>query len=103
MGVRELDGAAQGLVESVTRIMGPAEKLAARYYPGVPLVPAMMTWATDATYLGPLGIPTYGAPGQLFDPDGNGLHGLDERQSVQSVYVARDYLYDLAKVYAAQE
>ncbi|MEI6641343.1 MAG: M20/M25/M40 family metallo-hydrolase [Novosphingobium sp.] len=85
------------------RIMGPAEKLAARYYPGVPLVPAMMTWATDATYLGPLGIPTYGAPGQLFDPDGNGLHGLDERQSVQSVYVARDYLYDLAKVYAAQE
>jgi acetylornithine deacetylase/succinyl-diaminopimelate desuccinylase-like protein len=85
------------------KIMGPAEKLVARYYPGVPLVPAMMTGATDATYLGPLGIPTYGVPGPLRDPDGNGLHGLNERHSVQSAYVARDYLYDLVKAYAAQE
>ena len=85
------------------RIMGPAEKLVARYYPGVPLVPAMMTGATDATYLGPLGIPTYGVPGPLGDPDGNGLHGLNERHSVQSAYVARDFLHDLVKVYAAQD
>jgi acetylornithine deacetylase/succinyl-diaminopimelate desuccinylase-like protein len=63
----------------------------------------MMTGATDATYLGPLGIPTYGVPGPLRDPDGNGLHGLNERHSVQSAYVARDYLYDLVKAYAAQE
>ncbi len=85
------------------KIVGPAEKLVARYYPGVPLVPAMMTGATDATYLGPLGIPTYGVPGPLRDPDGNGLHGLNERHSVQSAYVARDFLHDLVKVYAAQE
>jgi acetylornithine deacetylase/succinyl-diaminopimelate desuccinylase-like protein len=85
------------------KIMGPAEKLAARHYPGVPLVPAMMTGATDATYLGPLGIPTYGVPGPFRDPDGNGLHGLNERHSVQSAYRARDYLYDLVKAYAAQE
>jgi len=85
------------------KIMGPAEKLAARHYPGVPLVPAMMTGATDATYLGPLGIPTYGVPGPFRDPDGNGLHGLNERHGVESAYRARDYLYDLVKAYAAQE
>ncbi len=85
------------------RIMGHAEKLLTSYYPGVPLVPAMMTGATDATYLGPLGIPTYGVPGPLSDPDGNGLHGLNERHAVQSAYVARDFLHDLVKDYAAQE
>ncbi len=85
------------------RIMGPAEKLVARHYPGVPLVPAMMTGATDATYLGPLGIPTYGVPGPLLEPDGNGLHGLNERHSVEGAYRARDFLHDLVKVYAAQE
>ena len=85
------------------KIMGPAEKLVARYFPGVPLVPAMMTGATDATYLGPLGIPTYGVPGPWSDPDGNGLHGLNERLAVQSAYVGRDFLYDLVKAYAGQE
>ena len=85
------------------KIMGPAEKLVARYFPGVPLVPAMMTGATDATYLGPLGIPTYGVPGPWSDPDGNGLHGLNERLAVQAAYVGRDFLYDLVKAYAGQE
>lgn len=84
-------------------IVQPAQKLVARYYPGVPLVPAMMTGATDATYLGPLGIPTYGVPGPLSNPDGNGVHGLNERQAVQSAYVARDFVHDLVKAYALQE
>ena len=84
-------------------IMGPAEKLVARYFPGVPLVPAMMTGATDATFLGPLGIPTYGVPGLWSDPDGNGLHGLNERHAVKSAYVGRDFLYDLVKIYAGQD
>jgi len=85
------------------KIMGPAEKLVARYFPGVPLVPAMMTGATDATFLGPLGIPTYGVPGLWSDPDGNGLHGLNERHAVKSADVGRDFLYDLVKAYAGQE
>ena len=85
------------------KIMGPAEKLVARYFPGVPLVPAMMTGATDATFLGPLGIPTYGVPGPWRDPDGNGLHGLNERHAVRSAYLGRDFLYDLVKIYAGQE
>ncbi|HVF94268.1 MAG TPA: M20/M25/M40 family metallo-hydrolase [Sphingomonas sp.] len=84
------------------KIMAPAQKLVARYFPGVPLVPTMSTGATDATYLAPIGIPTYGVPGGWGDPDGNGAHGLDERREVKSVYVGRDFLYDLVKAYADQ-
>jgi hypothetical protein len=31
---------------------------------------------------------------------GNGSHGLNERRSVRSVFVGRDFLTDLVKVYA---
>lgn len=32
--------------------------------------------------------------------DGNGVHGLNERQEVRAAYVGRDYLFDLIKAYA---
>ena len=79
-------------------IVGPIEKLAAKHYPGVPLLPTMLTGATDAVYL--KGIPTYGVPGLWLDPDGNGIHGLNERVEVQSLYKAREYLTELVKTLA---
>ncbi len=85
------------------KIVAPAEKLVARYFPGVPFLPSMSTGATDATYLAPVGIPTYGVPGPWGDPDGNGAHGLNERLAVRSAYVGRDFLYELIKTYADQE
>ena len=82
------------------KIIGPAEKLVAQYYPGVPLVPTMSTGATDGIFLEAIGIPVYGVPGGWGDPDGNGVHGLNERRSVRSVFVGRDFLTDLIKAYA---
>jgi acetylornithine deacetylase/succinyl-diaminopimelate desuccinylase-like protein len=82
------------------KVMKPAEALAAKYFPGVPVVPSMANGYTDATFLGAAGIPTYGVPGAWGDPDGNGAHGLNERIEVRSLYVGRDYLYDLIKAYA---
>jgi acetylornithine deacetylase/succinyl-diaminopimelate desuccinylase-like protein len=82
------------------KIIGPAEKLVAKYFPGVPLVPTMSTGATDGVYLEAIGIPVYGVPGGWGDPDGNGAHGLNERRSVRAVYVGRDFLTDLVKLYA---
>jgi acetylornithine deacetylase/succinyl-diaminopimelate desuccinylase-like protein len=38
------------------QIVGPAEKLVAKYYPGVPLVPVMSTGGTDGIYLEAVGI-----------------------------------------------
>jgi acetylornithine deacetylase/succinyl-diaminopimelate desuccinylase-like protein len=82
------------------KIIGPAEKLVAKYFPGVPLIPSMSTAATDGIFLEAIGIPVYGAPGGWGDPDGNGAHGLNERRSEQSVFVGRDFLTDLVKAYA---
>jgi acetylornithine deacetylase/succinyl-diaminopimelate desuccinylase-like protein len=82
------------------KIVGPAEKLVAKYYPGVPLIPAMSTGGTDGVFLEAIGIPSYGPPGTYGDADGNGTHGLNERARVASVYTGRDLLQELIKVYA---
>ncbi len=81
------------------KVVEPARKLVARYFPGVPLVPVMANGYTDATFLGAVGIPTYGVPGAWGDPDGNGVHGLNERIEARSLFVGRDFLFDLIKVY----
>ncbi|MBN8846925.1 MAG: M20/M25/M40 family metallo-hydrolase [Sphingomonas sp.] len=81
------------------RIVGPAEKLVAKYYPGVPLVPTMSTGGTDGIYLETIGIPSYGPPGLYNDPE-SGAHGLNERMRVDAVYKGRDFLFDLVKDYA---
>ena len=82
------------------KIIAPMERLANRYFPGVPVIPSMANGYTDATFLAAVGIPTYGVPGMWGDPDGNGAHGLNERMEARSLYVGRDYLFDLVKAYA---
>lgn len=81
-------------------IIGPAEKLVAKYYPGVPMVPMMSTGATDGVFLSAVGIPSYGPPGMFGNPDGNGVHGLNERLSIEAVFTGRDLLTDLVTAYA---
>jgi acetylornithine deacetylase/succinyl-diaminopimelate desuccinylase-like protein len=82
------------------KIIGPADELVAKYFPGVPLVPQMSAGATDGVFLEAIGIPVYGVPGGWLDPDYNGIHGLNERRSVRSVFVGRDFVIDLVKLYA---
>ncbi|WP_374146557.1 M20/M25/M40 family metallo-hydrolase [Sphingomonas sp. 28-63-12] len=82
------------------KITAPAKAVAAKHFPGLPLLPIMSTGATDGIFLEAIGIPVYGAPGLFIDPDGNGTHGLNERIRVESLYAGRDYLFDLVKAYA---
>ena len=84
------------------KVLGPAETLAAKMFPGVPLVRQMQAGGTDAAFLTPVGIPTYGISGFFLDADFNGIHGLNERASVAGLYKSRDYLYELMKIYANQ-
>ncbi|HEY2356358.1 MAG TPA: M20/M25/M40 family metallo-hydrolase [Phenylobacterium sp.] len=84
------------------KILGPAEKLAAEMWPGVPQVRLMSAGATDGAFLTPVGIPTYGISGDFGDPDGDGVHGLNEHIRVKVLYDSRDYLYRLMKIYADQ-
>ncbi|MHB8284979.1 MAG: M20/M25/M40 family metallo-hydrolase [Caulobacteraceae bacterium] len=84
------------------QIIEPVRAVAAKIFPGVPIVPTMTTGATDGRFLNLGGIPTYGLTGMFGDPDGGGVHGLNERIRVRSLYDGRDFLYGVIKLYAAQ-
>jgi acetylornithine deacetylase/succinyl-diaminopimelate desuccinylase-like protein len=81
-------------------ITGPAEQVAHEMWPGVPLVPAMSTGATDGRFTNAAGVPTYGLSGMFGESDGGGVHGLNERIRVRSLYEGREYLYRVVKLYA---
>jgi acetylornithine deacetylase/succinyl-diaminopimelate desuccinylase-like protein len=83
-------------------VLGPIERNAQRLWPGVPVIPVMATGATDGRFLNAAGIPTYGVSGMFGDPDGGGVHGLNERIRVRSVYEGRDFLHALVKEYAGR-
>ncbi|MEI6484744.1 MAG: M20/M25/M40 family metallo-hydrolase [Sphingomonadales bacterium] len=81
-------------------IIEPMKTIAQTHFPGVPMLAMMSTGATDAIFIAPIGIPVYGAPGTMIDPDGNGIHGLNERIRVDSLMKGRDYLSDLVMALA---
>ena len=81
-------------------IMGPITKQAAKLWPGVPIVPILLTGATDGVHTNAAGIPTYGVTGIFGGSDGDGIHGLNERVRVKSLYEGRDFLHGLIKDYA---
>lgn len=81
-------------------IMDPIHRIAADLWPGVPVLPSMSPGATDGRFTNAAGIPTYGVTGLFADPDGGGVHGLNERIRVRSLYEGRDFLFELVKAYA---
>jgi acetylornithine deacetylase/succinyl-diaminopimelate desuccinylase-like protein len=83
-------------------IINPMRAIAAKHFPGVPITAMMSTAATDAIFITPIGIPVYGVPGLFIDPDGNGLHGLNERIRVDSLMRGRDYMSDLVVTLAGK-
>ncbi len=55
-------------------------------HPGVPIVPAQGSGATDGLVFRSVGIPTYGVDGNFMRPRDEFSHGLNERLTVQSFY-----------------
>jgi acetylornithine deacetylase/succinyl-diaminopimelate desuccinylase-like protein len=84
-------------------ILGPVEKLAAQFWPGVPVLPILQPGATDGEFLNATGIPTYGIEPVFAGPDLGHIHGLNEYVGVKSLLEAREFLYRLVKVYADQK
>jgi acetylornithine deacetylase/succinyl-diaminopimelate desuccinylase-like protein len=84
------------------QILDPVKQVAAKFWPGVPVVPTMLTGGTDGRYLNAAGIPTYGLSGMFFEPEGSHAHGLNERIRVKSLMDGRQFLYEVVKIYANQ-
>jgi acetylornithine deacetylase/succinyl-diaminopimelate desuccinylase-like protein len=97
----EIRGPAAKAPPLTTAIMDPFERVSAKIFPGVPVVPVFQAGATDGQFLSNAGIPTYGVGALFFESDLGGLHGLNEHIRVKSVYDGRDFLYELVKAYAA--
>jgi acetylornithine deacetylase/succinyl-diaminopimelate desuccinylase-like protein len=73
------------------------EKLSAKYWPGVPVVPTMSAGATDGRFLRNAGIPTYGHSGLAADIFDVRAHGKDERVAIDALFAGEQYLYELVK------
>ena len=84
-------------------VMAPIEKLAAEFWPGVPVLPILQAGATDGEFTNAVGIPTYGVEPVFSGPDLGHIHGLNEYVGVQSLLEGREFLYRLVKVYADQK
>jgi acetylornithine deacetylase/succinyl-diaminopimelate desuccinylase-like protein len=102
VSIPEIRGPVAAATPLTPRILKPIEKLADEMWPNVPVVPVLEPGASDAQFMNPAGIPTYGIDGFFQDPDEGNVHGLNERIRVTSVYEGRTFLYRLVKLYADQ-
>src|SRR5580692_3305969 len=56
------------------QILKPIEQVAHEMWPGVPVITTLEPGASDAQFMNPAGIPTYGVDGIFSDPDGGFIH-----------------------------
>ncbi len=66
-------------------------------YPGVPIVPEMVPYATEGSIYRAAGIPTYGVCSLFIKGSDQFSHGLDERIQVSSFYAGLEHWYVLLK------
>jgi acetylornithine deacetylase/succinyl-diaminopimelate desuccinylase-like protein len=100
--IPEIRGPAAKSTPLTPRIMDPIQRVAHDMWPGLPVITTLEPGASDAQFMNPAGIPTYGVTGIFADPDGGHIHGLNERVRIQSVYEGRTFLYRLVKLYAGE-
>ncbi len=84
-------------------VMEPIERITEAMWPGVPVVPTMLTGATDGLALRNAGIPTYGVSGLFGDVDDVRAHGQDERIGVEAFYEGQTFLYRLVKALSSAQ
>ena len=60
-------------------VLKPLEKIAAKMWPGAPVVPSMAVGASDSIYTNAAGLPTYMVSGSALARDDFRAHGQDER------------------------
>jgi len=69
------------------------ERISESLWPGVKVMPVMLTGATDGRYLRRAGIPVYGISGMFGDPEDIRAHGKDERIGVKEFHDGVEFMY----------
>jgi acetylornithine deacetylase/succinyl-diaminopimelate desuccinylase-like protein len=83
-------------------VLAALTKAAHARYPGIPVVPGMVPWATDGAVFRAAGIPTYGVSGSFIKASDAFTHGLNERLPVESFYGELTHWYVLIKELAGK-
>jgi acetylornithine deacetylase/succinyl-diaminopimelate desuccinylase-like protein len=83
-------------------LLAAIEATTEELWPGVPVIPAMSTGATDGLFLRAVGIPVYGVSGIFGDIDDVRIHGRDERLLARSFFEGQEFLYRLVKRLSTQ-
>ncbi len=78
-------------------VMQSLRDVSATLWPGVKVIPMMMTGASDSVYTMMAGIPSYGISGVAIDRDDVRMHGRDERVPVESYYRGVEFYYEFLK------
>jgi acetylornithine deacetylase/succinyl-diaminopimelate desuccinylase-like protein len=84
-------------------IMGTIRRVSQSMWPGVPVVPAMGTGATDGSRLRNAGIPVYGVSGLFVEFGETRSHGRDERLGVEALRQGNEFLHRLVRALARGE
>jgi acetylornithine deacetylase/succinyl-diaminopimelate desuccinylase-like protein len=94
--IREKSGAAPSPLTA--ELMEPITDITHTMFgASVPVVPVMLTGATDGRFLRAAGIPTYGVSGLFADPVDVRAHGRDERIAVKSYFDGQEFLHRLVR------
>lgn len=83
-------------------VMEPLRAIAAKMWPGAPVIPEMETGASDSIYTIAAGLPSYGINGVAIDTNDVRAHGKDERLRVDSFYDGVDFYYRFLKAISSQ-
>jgi acetylornithine deacetylase/succinyl-diaminopimelate desuccinylase-like protein len=75
-------------------VMESLRSVAAKLWPGAPIIPMMMTVASDSVHTMMAGIPSYGICGVAIDRNDVRMHGKDERIPVESYYTGVEFYYE---------
>jgi acetylornithine deacetylase/succinyl-diaminopimelate desuccinylase-like protein len=78
------------------------DKVVAKMWPGVPVLPTMSTGASDGVYTNAAGMPTYCLSGEQYDRNDIRAHGKDERMGVESFARGVDFYYAFLKEVTAE-
>ena len=78
-------------------VFDPLDKVVAKMWPGIPVLPDMSTGASDGVYTNAAGMPTYAVSGVQYDRDDVRAHGKDEREGVAAFARGVDFYYVFLK------
>jgi acetylornithine deacetylase/succinyl-diaminopimelate desuccinylase-like protein len=82
-------------------IMTAVTRATKEVFGDVPVIPTMLSGATDSRFFRAIGIDAYGVSGLFMDPLTDArAHGRDERIRIQSYYEGQEFLYRLTKLLA---